>query len=98
MDHSSYLSEEGEDRPQRSKAQVEELFLNGSSRLPFSGNRRNEKREGTKHKHIRVSWGNSHLHFFFHYTVTQMMFTKINLAMTTDEDKSSRCCSHLSTR
>ena len=25
---------------------------------------------------------------FFHYTVTQMMFTKINLAMTTDEDKS----------
>ena len=44
VDHSSHLSEEGEDRPQRSKAQVEEPFLNGSSSLPFSGNRRNEKR------------------------------------------------------
>lgn len=64
MDRTSYLSEEGEDRPQRSKAQVEELFLNRSSRLPFSGNRRNEKREGTKYKYIHVSWGNSHLHFF----------------------------------
>ena len=45
-------------------------------------------KKGTKYKHVRISWGNSPLHFLFHYTVTQMMFTKINLAMTTDEDKS----------
>lgn len=88
MDHSSHLSEEGENRPRRSKAQVEEPFLNGSSRLPFSGNRRNEKRERAKYKHVRISWGNSPLHILFHYSVTQMMFTKINLAMTADEDKS----------
>ena len=47
------------------------------------------KKEKVQNTSTYASAGGIHTcTFFFHYTVTQMMFTKINLAMTTDEDKS----------
>lgn len=48
MDH-SHRDEEGGDGLQRSKTQIEELFLNGRSGLPFSGmkGRKGEKLQNT---------------------------------------------------